>query len=222
MSPAFSSFAAFLNMGGYAVYVWLAVAVTVAAFALLMVHTLWARRALFHEVRRQQARERRIAAANMTRRPRMQARRKIRLYIVLAVLAGLGLTVSLTLYALSSNIDLFYTPGEIIYGKTETRALPHTGQRLRVGGYVQPGSLQRDPQTLDVRFKLYDARGVVDVSYKGILPDLFREGQGVVAQGVLDGERHITAQQVLAKHDENYTPPEVKNAMTPEKTGTQP
>ena len=106
----------------------------------------------------------------------MQARRKTRLYIVLAVLAGLGLTVSLTLYALSSNIDLFYTPGEIIYGKTETRALPHTGQRLRVGGYVQPGSLQRDPQTLDVRFKLYDARGVVDVSYKGILPDLFREG----------------------------------------------
>lgn len=152
----------------------------------------------------------------------MQARRKTRLYIVLAVLAGLGLTVSLTLYALSSNIDLFYTPWEIIYGKTETRALPHTGQRLRVGGYVQPGSLQRDPQTLDVRFKLYDARGVVDVSYKGILPDLFREGQGVVAQGVLDGERHITAQQVLAKHDENYTPPEVKNAMTPEKTGAQP
>ena len=151
----------------------------------------------------------------------MQARRKTRLYIVLAVLAGLGLTVSLTLYALSSNIDLFYTPGEIIYGKTETRALPHTGQHLRVGGYVQPGSLQRDPQTLDVRFKLYDARGVVDVSYKGILPDLFREGQGVVAQGVLDGERHITAQQVLAKHDENYTPPEVKNAITPEKTGAQ-
>ncbi len=102
------------------------------------------------------------------------------------------------------------------------RDRPHTGQRLRVGGYVQPGSLQRDPQTLDVRFKLYDARGVVDVSYKGILPDLFREGQGVVAQGVLDGERHITAQQVLAKHDENYTPPEVKNAMTPEKTGAQP
>jgi cytochrome c-type biogenesis protein CcmE len=61
---------------------------------------------------------------------------------------------------------------------------------------------------------------VVDVSYKGILPDLFREGQGVVAQGVLDGERHITAQQVLAKHDENYTPPEVKNALTPEKRGT--
>lgn len=139
----------------------------------------------------------------------MQARRKTRLYIVLAVLAGLGLTVSLTLYALSSNIDLFYTPGKLstVKRKPGRCPIPVSGCGW---GYVQPGSLQRDPQTLDVRFKLYDARGVVDVSYKGILPDLFREGQGVVAQGVLDGERHITAQQVLAKHDENYTPPEVK------------
>ena len=143
----------------------------------------------------------------------MQARRKTRLYIVLAVLAGLGLTVSLTLYALSSNIDLFYTPGEIIYGKTETRALPHTGQRLRVGGYVQPGSLQRDPQTLDVRFKLYDARGVVDVSYKGILPDLFREGQGIVATGAFQADGDFKAKQVLAKHDEKYMPREVAKAI---------
>lgn len=143
----------------------------------------------------------------------MQTRRKTRLYIVLAVLVGLGLTISLTLYALSSNIDLFYTPGEVIYGKTETQAKPHIGQRLRVGGYVQPGSVRRDKQTLDVSFTLYDARGVIEVSYRGILPDLFREGQGVVAQGVLDSSRHITAQQVLAKHDENYTPPEVKDAM---------
>lgn len=79
MSPAFSSFAAFLNMGGYAVYVWLAVAVAVAAFGLLTVHTLWARRALFHEVRRQQgASGGSLPPANMTRRPRMQARRKTR------------------------------------------------------------------------------------------------------------------------------------------------
>lgn len=152
----------------------------------------------------------------------MQARRKTRLYIVLAVLAGLGLTVSLTLYALSSNIDLFYTPGKLSTVKRKPGRCPIPVSGCGWGSYVQPGSLQRDPQTLDVRFKLYDARGVVDVSYKGILPDLFREGQGVVAQGVLDGERHITAQQVLAKHDENYTPPEVKNAMTPEKTGAQP
>ncbi|EPY3966893.1 cytochrome c maturation protein CcmE [Klebsiella pneumoniae] len=152
----------------------------------------------------------------------MQTRRKNRLAIALAVLIGLGLTIGLTLYALSANIDLFYTPGEIRYGKTETQRKPDIGQRLRVGGYVQPGSVQRDPQTLDVSFRLYDARGVVEVSYKGILPDLFREGQGVVAQGVLDGERHITAQQVLAKHDENYTPPEVKAAMQPETQGERP
>lgn len=143
----------------------------------------------------------------------MQARRKSRLYLVLSVLAGLGLTVSLVLYALSTNIDLFYTPGEILYGKNETHEKPHHGQHLRVGGYVQPGSVKRDAHTLDVTFLLYDARGVISVSYKGILPDLFREGQGVVAQGVLDSERHVTALQVLAKHDENYTPPEIHNAM---------
>lgn len=152
----------------------------------------------------------------------MQTRRKTRLGIALAVLIGLGLTIGLTLYALSANIDLFYTPGEILYGKTETHQRPHSGQRLRIGGYVQPGSVRRDPQTLDVSFRLYDARGVVEVSYRGILPDLFREGQGVVAQGVLDGDRHITARQVLAKHDENYTPPEVKEALQPEKKGEQP
>ena len=152
----------------------------------------------------------------------MQTRRKIRLYTVLAVLTGLGLTISLTLYALRSNIDLFYTPGEIIFGKTETGQKPHLKQSLRVGGYVQPGSVKRDTQTLQVSFKLYDARGVVAVSYRGILPDLFREGQGVVAQGILDGDRHITARQVLAKHDENYTPPEVKQAMAMPNQGGQP
>ncbi|MDQ6191239.1 cytochrome c maturation protein CcmE [Klebsiella pneumoniae] len=100
---------------------------------------------------------------------------------MLAVLAGLGLTVSLTLYALSSNIDLFYTRGNYLRQNGNPGATPYRAAPAG-GGYVQPGSLQRDPQTLDVRFKLYDARGVVDVSYKGILPDLFREGQGVVAR----------------------------------------
>ena len=144
----------------------------------------------------------------------MQARRKNRLYLVLSVLAGLSLAVGLMLYALSANIDLFYTPGEVLYGKNETHEKPHAGQHLRVGGYVQPGSIKRDDKTLDVTFRLYDARGVISVSYRGILPDLFREGQGAVAQGVLDSERHMTAIQVLAKHDENYTPPEVHDAMT--------
>ncbi|MCP5933839.1 cytochrome c maturation protein CcmE, partial [Klebsiella pneumoniae] len=104
-------------------------------------------------------------------------------------------------------------PGEVIYGKRENGQKPEPGQRLRIGGMVMPGSVKRDDKTLDVTFKLYDARGVVEVSYTGILPALFREGQGVVAQGTLQDGTHIRAKEVLAKHDENYTPPEVKEAM---------
>jgi len=128
-------------------------------------------------------------------------------------LAGLALTIGLVLYALRSNIDLFYTPGEILYGKRETQQMPEVGQRLRVGGMVMPGSVQRDPNSLKVTFTIYDAEGSVDVSYEGILPDLFREGQGVVVQGELEKGNHILAKEVLAKHDENYTPPEVEKAM---------
>ena len=107
----------------------------------------------------------------------MNIRRKNRLWIACAVLAGLALTIGLVLYALRSNIDLFYTPGEILYGKRETQQMPEVGQRLRVGGMVMPGSVQRDPNSLKVTFTIYDAEGSVDVSYEGILPDLFREGQ---------------------------------------------
>ncbi|EGE4661018.1 cytochrome c maturation protein CcmE, partial [Salmonella bongori serovar 48:i:- str. 94-0708] len=140
-------------------------------------------------------------------------RRKNRLWIACGILAGLALTLALILYALRSNIDLFYTPGEILYGKRETQQMPETGQRLRVGGMVMPGSVRRDPDSLKVNFSIYDAEGSVTVSYEGILPDLFREGQGVVVQGTLEKGNHIQAQEVLAKHDENYTPPEVEKAM---------
>ncbi|HDU4042439.1 TPA: cytochrome c maturation protein CcmE [Klebsiella aerogenes] len=143
----------------------------------------------------------------------MNPRRKVRLWLACGVIGGLALTVGLVMYALSSNIDLFYTPGEVIYGKRENGQKPESGQRLRIGGMVMPGSVKRDDKTLDVTFKLYDARGVVEVSYTGILPALFREGQGVVAQGTLQDGTHIRAKEVLAKHDENYTPPEVKEAM---------
>ncbi|EAN6467501.1 cytochrome c maturation protein CcmE [Salmonella enterica] len=148
----------------------------------------------------------------------MNLRRKNRLWVVCAVLAGLALTTALVLYALRANIDLFYTPGEILYGKRETQQLPAVGQRLRVGGMVMPGSVRRDPDSLKVNFSLYDAEGSVTVSYEGILPDLFREGQGVVVQGTLEKGTlekgsHVLAQEVLAKHDENYTPPEVEKAM---------
>lgn len=143
----------------------------------------------------------------------MNPRRKYRLWIALTVLGGLVVTVALILYALRANIDLFYTPGEILYGKNETQHMPEPGQRLRVGGMVLPGSVERDAQTLRVSFSIYDAQGVVDVTYEGILPDLFREGQGVVVQGELTPGNRILAREVLAKHDENYTPPEIKTAM---------
>ncbi|MDH2066559.1 cytochrome c maturation protein CcmE [Pantoea sp. GD03673] len=151
----------------------------------------------------------------------MNTRRRNRLYAAVAILLGLGLATALVMYALRSNIDLFYTPGEILYGKGEAHEKPEAGQRLRVGGMVMPGSVRRDPNTLAVSFKLYDARGVVSVSFEGILPDLFREGQGVVAQGVLTAGNQIIAKEVLAKHDEKYTPPEIEDAMKTNHTGPQ-
>jgi len=151
----------------------------------------------------------------------VNTRRRNRLYAAVAILLGLGLATALVMYALRSNIDLFYTPGEILYGKGEAHEKPEAGQRLRVGGMVMPGSVRRDPNTLAVSFKLYDARGVVSVSFEGILPDLFREGQGGGAQGVLAAGNQVIAKEVLAKHDEKYTPPEIEDAMKSNHTGPQ-
>ncbi|UPS61857.1 cytochrome c maturation protein CcmE [Providencia rettgeri] len=147
----------------------------------------------------------------------MNIRRRNRLWLICSILVGVGLTLALILYALRSSIDLFYTPGEILYGKRETQQVPEVGQRLRVGGMVMPGSVVRDSDpvsnAVNITFTVYDAEGEVDVSYHGILPDLFKEGQGVVVQGELQENNHILAKEVLAKHDENYTPPEVEKAM---------
>jgi len=141
----------------------------------------------------------------------MNPRRKKRLSIVLAILIGLGITTGLILYALNQNMDLFYTPSEIVNGKDGTK--PHVGQRLRIGGMVVVGSVKRDPESLKVTFQLRDIGPTVTVHYEGILPDLFREGQGIVAQGVLKDATNIDAFEVLAKHDEKYTPPEIADAM---------
>jgi len=142
-------------------------------------------------------------------------RRRNRLWLICSIIIGVSLTLALILYALRSSIDLFYTPGEIIYGKRETQQMPEVGQRLRVGGMVMPGSVVRDadPKSLKITFTVYDAEAEIDVSYEGILPDLFKEGQGVVVQGELQENNHVLAKEVLAKHDENYTPPEVEKAM---------
>jgi cytochrome c-type biogenesis protein CcmE len=118
------------------------------------------------------------------------------------------------LYALNSNLNLFYTPYEITHGKNDTGVKPELGQRIRIGGMVTMGSMKRDPDSLHVEFAVHDsAGGTVSVTYDDLLPDLFREGQGIVAQGVLVESGKLEATEVLAKHDENYMPPEVAEAM---------
>ncbi|WIM81362.1 cytochrome c maturation protein CcmE [Gallibacterium anatis] len=144
----------------------------------------------------------------------MNPRRKSRLYLVLFVLAGIAIAAGLMLYALRQNIDLFYTPSEVIYGKNNDDSLkPEPGQRIRVGGMVVAGTVERDPQSLKVKFQLNDIGPAINVEYEGILPDLFREGQGIVAQGTLKDATTLVASEVLAKHDENYVPPELGEQM---------
>ena len=141
----------------------------------------------------------------------MNPRRQKRLMVVSAILLVVGGAIGLMLYALTQNIDLFYTPSEIIQGKDGQ--IPQVGQRLRIGGMVVPGTVKRDQETLAVSFDLVDTGPAVTVSYQGILPDLFREGQGIVATGVLTKNNHIDAHEVLAKHDEEYMPPELAEKM---------
>lgn len=141
----------------------------------------------------------------------MNPRRKKRLYTLLALLFGFGGAIGLTLYSLTQNIDWFYTPSEIVQGKDGR--MPVIGQRVNVGGMVVPGSVKRDEDSLKVMFKLTDTGPEITVKYDGILPDLFREGQGIVAQGVLADGNVVEATEVLAKHDEEYMPPELAEKM---------
>lgn len=143
----------------------------------------------------------------------MNPRRKKRLTIALSVLGGVGVITSLVLYALSQNIDLFYTPYEIVHGKEDTGVKPVIGQRLRVGGLVVVGSVDRNADSLKVQFDLTNKGEQITVKYDGILPDLFREGQGIIANGVLVADTLLEASEVLAKHDENYMPKEVADAL---------
>ncbi len=143
----------------------------------------------------------------------MNPRRKQRLFAVSAVLVLLGGAVGGIMYAMSENVDLFYTPSQLVNGLGDDKEKPVVGQRLRIGGMVVKGSVKRDEHSLKVSFDLVDTGPVVTVHYEGILPDLFREGQGIVAQGTLVDATTIHATEVLAKHDENYMPPDLKEAM---------
>lgn len=143
----------------------------------------------------------------------MNPRRKKRLTIVLSILVGISIISGLVLYALSQNIDLFYTPHEIVHGKDDTGVKPTIGQRIRVGGLVVVGSVKRDADNLKVQFDLTNKGEVITIKYDGILPDLFREGQGIIANGKLTQARLLEASEVLAKHDENYMPKEIADSL---------
>ena len=135
----------------------------------------------------------------------MKARHK-RFGLIIVGLIGLGLASWLVLNALDSNLSYFFSPTEVSENKAPKDHI------FRLGGLVEPGSLERGKE-LTVRFSVTDNAHRVSVEYTGILPDLFQEGQGVIAQGRMNTEGVFVADEVLAKHDENYMPPEVADAL---------
>ena len=136
----------------------------------------------------------------------MKARHRRFLWIGVGAVA-LGVAAALVLNAFQSNLVFFFTPSQVV-----AKEAPQS-RAFRVGGLVEPGSLTRDPNSLTVHFRVTDTAQTVPVTYTGLLPDLFKEGKGVVAQGKLGPDGAFHATEVLAKHDENYMPPEAKEAI---------
>ena len=136
----------------------------------------------------------------------MKPRTKRALIIGVALIV-LGLACALVLNAFQSNLVFFFSPSQVV-----SKEAP-VGRSFRLGGMVEVGSVERDAKSLGVKFVVTDTAEKITVSYTGLLPDLFREGKGVVAQGKLGPDGVFTAEQVLAKHDENYMPPEAAQAL---------
>ncbi|RMF99279.1 MAG: cytochrome c maturation protein CcmE [Gammaproteobacteria bacterium] len=134
-------------------------------------------------------------------------RRQKRMLAVTMILAGVGLAVALALQAFKENLLFFYSPTQVLAGE------PPQGRKIRLGGLVATGSVRREPGELEVLFDVTDNSNTLTVHYSGVLPDLFREGQGVIAHGVLRPDGSFEADEVLAKHDENYMPPEVAEML---------
>jgi cytochrome c-type biogenesis protein CcmE len=134
-------------------------------------------------------------------------RKRRRLYAVLAGMAMLGIAAFLVLSAFSDNLVFFYSPSDL-----KTKSVP-VGRQLRIGGLVEAHSVARSADGKTIEFRVTDGNNAVAVTYRGSLPDLFREGQGVVAEGALQRDGGFRASNVLAKHDENYMPPEVAEAL---------
>lgn len=135
---------------------------------------------------------------------------KKRMFAVLSLIAGLALTLTCILFALSKNINLFYTPTQLMQN-------PQTQHLVRVGGMVVKGTVKKELD-LTVTFMITDFQQTLNVQYKGILPDLFKEGQGVVVLGQMDKRGNFRAKEVLAKHDEKYMPPEITKQLAIGKT----
>ncbi|MBL8407710.1 MAG: cytochrome c maturation protein CcmE [Candidatus Accumulibacter phosphatis] len=137
----------------------------------------------------------------------MKPRHK-RMALIVGGLAILALVATLVLNAFQSNLVFFFSPSQVAAGEAPR------GKSFRIGGMVKEGSLQRQPDGVTLRFVVTDTDQDMTVAYKGILPDLFREGKGVVAQGKLAEDGVFAATEVLAKHDENYMPPEAAKAVS--------
>jgi cytochrome c-type biogenesis protein CcmE len=133
--------------------------------------------------------------------------RRRRMVLVLGIVAGVGIAGALALSAFRQNVTFFFDPSEVVAGRVPA------GERFRLGGMVTEGSLHRLPGSLEVRFVVTDFSHDVPVSYTGVLPDLFREGAGVVAHGRMRTDGTFVADEVLAKHDEKYMPPEVARSL---------
>jgi len=136
----------------------------------------------------------------------MKPRQKRFMFIAVA-LSGIALAVGLVLYALRGNVNLYFTPTQVF-----NKEVPH-GRSFRIGGLVEEGSIKREKDGLTTRFVITDTHKSFPVVYKGILPDLFKEGKGGVAQGKVEADGMMHADEVLAKHDENYMPPEAADAV---------
>ena len=133
--------------------------------------------------------------------------RKQRLQIVVLIVIASSLAAGLIVYMLGQNANYFFTPAQVLQGEAPKNVT------IRAGGMVVEGSIERSSDSLDVSFLVTDGLADLKISYSGILPDLFAEGEAAIATGKLDDDKVLQASQVLAKHDENYTPPEVADAM---------
>ena len=188
----------FFHMGGYAFYVWTSYGLTLIVLLANVAGTA-------------QTAAQNTGGPGPARTAReeyeMRAARKKRLYLIALMVVGVGIAVTFALNAFNQNLMFFYSPSEVIGGEAPK---DHT---FRLGGLVTDGSVQRQSDGLTVQFDVTDTAKNVTVQYTGILPDLFREGQGIVAHGRLRDDGVFVAEEVLAKHDENYMPPEVADSL---------